>query len=112
MLNKIYLYKKSYDLSTSAFLQYIILDYLSNYDLKELINKKIDKYKELLSKSLKYLKDEYKDKIISYTNTKGGIFYLVKFNEEVDTNIFESGNNYYIENGHEKETRINICSFM
>ncbi len=112
IIDKIYLYKKSYDLSTSAFLQYIILDYLSNYDLKELINKKIDKYKELLSKSLKYLKDEYKDKIISYTNTKGGIFYLVKFNEEVDTNIFESGNNYYIENGHEKETRINICSFM
>ncbi len=112
LIDKIYLYKKSYDLSTSAFLQYVVLDYLNNYDLKELINKKIDNYRELLNKSLKYLKEEYGDKIISYTDTKGGLFYLVKFNEEVDKNIFESGNNYYIDNGHEKETRINICSFM
>ena len=112
LIDKIYLYKKSYDLSTSAFLQYVILDYLNNYDLKEIINKKINNYKELLNKSLKYLKEEYRDKIISYTDTKGGLFYLVKFNEEVDKNIFESGNNYYIDNGHEKETRINICSFM
>ncbi len=112
LIDKIYLYKKSYDLSTSAFLQYVVLDYLNNYDLKELINKKIDNYRELLDKSLKYLKEEYQDKIISYTNTKGGLFYLVKFNEEVDENIFESGNNYYIDNDHKKETRINICSFM
>ena len=80
--------------------------------IEKLINKKIDNYRELLNKSLKYLKEEYGDKIISYTDTKGGLFYLVKFNEEVDKNIFESGNNYYIDNGHEKETRINICSFM
>ena len=112
LIDKIYLYKKSYDLSTSAFLQYVVLDYLNNYDLKELINKKIDNYRELLNKSLKYLKEEYGDKIISYTDTKGGLFYLVRFKEEVDKNIFESGNNYYIDNSHEKETRINICSFM
>ena len=58
LIDKIYLYKKSYDLSTSAFLQYVVLDYLNNYDLKELINKKIDNYRELLNKSLKYLKEE------------------------------------------------------
>ncbi len=111
IIDKIYLYKKSYDLSTSAFLQYIVLDYLTCYDLKRIVKKKIKIYKKLLTKSLKFLEENYAHQIISYTNIKGGLFYLVKFQEKVDENIFVSGNEYYLNQGHENEARINICSF-
>lgn len=112
IINKLYQYKKSYDLCTSAFNQYVILDYLNNYNLEETISKRIPKYQECLSKSLINLKEQYRKEIISITEPKGGLFYLIKFKSKIDESIFDNGNNYYLDNNHENETRINICSYF
>ena len=110
-MNTIYTYKKSFDLCTSAFFQYIILDYLTNYNVIELIRLKIPKYKDLLNKSITNIKNTYGKEITNFTKSKGGLFYVVKFNHEIDEKIYENLNNYYLEDGHEFEVRINICSF-
>lgn len=110
-MNAIYSYKKSFDLCTSAFFQYVILDYLTNYDVLKLIRFKIPKYKKLLNDSITNIKYSCKNEIISYTKSKGGLFYVVKFKREVDENLYENLSGYYLEEGHEFEARINICSF-
>lgn len=110
-MNAIYAYKKSFDLCTSVFLQYVILDYLSNYDVLKLIRLKIPKYKKLLNDSITNLKHNYKIEIINYTKSKGGLFYVVKFKRNVDEKLYENLNSYYLDEGHEIEARINICSF-
>jgi len=110
-LNVIYSYKKSFDLCTSTFLQYVILDYLTNYDVLELIRLKLPKYKKLLNSSIAGIKYNHKNEIINYTKSKGGIFYTVRFTHEVDENLYENLNSYYLEEGHEYEARVNICSF-
>ena len=51
-INLLYSYKKSYDLCTSTFLQYVVLDYLRNNDLNEVIKQRIKQYKVLLKKVL------------------------------------------------------------
>lgn len=112
ILSKLYQYKKSYDLSTSAFTQYFILDYLNNNNLHTIIDKKIPIYKNLLNKSLNNLKKQYKEEIISITESKGGLFYLVKFKHNINESLFDNGNNYYLNNNHNNETRINICSYI
>lgn len=111
-INQLYSFKKSFDLCTSAFLQYIILDYLTNNNILELISLKIPKYKTLLDESISNLKNNYSDEIISTTESKGGLFYVVKFNHPVDENIYENLNSYYLDGNHECEARINICSFI
>ena len=105
-INELYKEKELNDLCTSTFIQYTLLDYLKNNNLKELINKKIPIYKKLYNKTIKYLKDNN----IEYSNSKGGLFIHIKFNNKIDYNIFENGNNYYIDNNHNNESRINICS--
>ena len=77
----------------------------------ELIRLKIPRYKELLNDSITNIKYNYGDEIISYTESKGGLFYVVKFNREVDEKNYDNLNSYYLEEGHEFEARINICSF-
>lgn len=105
-MSKIYEYKKSFDLCTSLFLQYVILDYLNNNNLLSIIDKKISLYKKLLKKSLEELNDvEYVSK------AKGGLFYLVKFKTSIDSNSYECINNYFIDERHNDMTRINICSY-
>lgn len=110
-MNAIYSYKKSFDLCTSAFFQYVILDYLTNYDVLELTRLKISKYKELLNNSITNIKYNYKNEIIDYTKSKGGLFYVVKFKHKVNEELYDNLNSYYLDEGHEFETRINICSF-
>lgn len=111
-LKTIYSFKESFDLNTSMFIQLIILDYLKNNDLEKIIVKRILKYKSLLNKSIKYLKQNYSDYLLSYSKIKGGLYIHIKFKEEIDNIEFENGNNYYIEGKHNKETRINICSLL
>ena len=55
----LYLYKKSFDLCTNAFSQYVVLDYLRNNDLSEVIKSKTKTYKTLLNKSIKKLNSNY-----------------------------------------------------
>lgn len=110
IINLIYSSKKSFDLCASALLQYIVLDYLKNTDLEKIIEIKIKIYKECLKKSISLLTQKYKSEIEYISKSKGGIFYLVKFKNNVDQNIFENGNNYYIDGNHTNVTRINICS--
>lgn len=111
-LKTIYSFKESFDLNTSMFIQLIILDYLKNNDLEKIIVKRILKYKSLLNKSIKYLKQNYSDYLLSYSKIKGGLYIHIKFKEEIDNIEFENVNNYYIEGKHNKETRINICSLL
>lgn len=109
-MNKIYSFKKSFDLCTSLFNQYVILDYLDNNNLNMILKVKVLKYKELLKGSLDKLNKEYSGYVVSYSYVDGGLFYLVKFKDVINEDIFENGNNYYIEGIHNNETRINICS--
>ena len=109
-INLLYSYKKSYDLCTSAFSQYVVLDYLRNNRLEKIIDKKIVIYKKALKKSIKELTEDNNNQIVFISNIKGGIFYLVKFKNKVNMEHFENGSNYYIDGNHANITRINICS--
>lgn len=111
-INNIYVIKQSYDLCTSTFLQYVVLDYLEHNDLEKLMKEKGKRYLELWKENQKLLEKNYKDKIISYTKPKGGLFFHVKFNENIDREIFDNGNQFYITDGHENESRINICHLL
>ena len=105
-INELYKEKELNDLCTSTFIQLVVLDYLKNNNIKELIYKKINKYKKLYNKTIKYLIENN----IEYSSSKGGLFIHLKFNNKIDNNIFENGNEYYIDNNHDNESRINICS--
>ncbi len=109
-MNSLYEFKKSFDLCTSLFIQYIVLDYLENNNLNMIMKMKISKYKKLFKNSIKNLLEKYGEQVISYSQIRGGLFYLVKFNNKVNEELFENGNNYYINGNHDNETRINICS--
>lgn len=108
MMKSIYDYKNSFDLSTSLFIQYVVLDYLSNNNLLSIIDNKIPVYKELFNKSIKELN---KEDIEYYPKLQGGIFYLVKFKDKIDLDKYESINKYFIDGNYSKMTRINICSY-
>lgn len=108
-MKKIYDYKNSFDLCTSLFLQYVVLDYLSNNNLLSIIDKKIPIYKQLLKKSIE---DLDKDNILDYTKIKGGLFYMVHFKDKVNLDKYESLDKYYIKGVYPNMTRINICSYM
>lgn len=106
----IYPYKKSFDLCTSAFLQYVVFDYLKNNDLEKNINNKIKIYKKLLLNSIKEVNNNYKNQIKYISNSKGGLFYLIRFKGKINKEEFEDGSAYYIDGQHSDITRINICS--
>lgn len=109
-VNLLYSFKKSFDLCTNAFSQYIVLDYLKNNDLEQVINEKISFYKKALKESIKELNRNYKNQIVYFSKMKGGLFYLVKFKNKINIKEFEDGNNYYINEINNNITRINICS--
>lgn len=109
-VNLLYPYKKSFDLCTNAFSQYIVLDYLKNNILENIINKKISIYKKALNNSIYELNKKYKKQIIHFSTIKGGLFYLVIFKNKINLEEFDDGSNYYIDRKYINTTRINICS--
>lgn len=109
-MNALYDFKNSFDLCTSTFLQYVVLDYLINNDLKMQIDIKKEVYRKLLDESIKRI--EANNSVISYTKSKGGLFYKVIFRDNVNEEEYESLDRYYIDGNHRNETRINICSFL
>lgn len=106
----LYSFKKNFDLCTSLFLQYVVLDYLKNNNLMSIIKKKISIYKKLLKATIGDLKKNYNKYILSFTNAKGGVFFSVKFNNEISCSEFLSSDEFYLNGVHNNETRINICS--
>lgn len=109
-MSSLYFYKNSFDLCTSAFLQYVVLDYLNNNDLKTQIDLKEGVYKQLLKDSIREI--EANNLVTSYTKSKGGLFYKVTFKKKVNTLEYENLNRFYVDGEHTHETRINICSFL
>lgn len=112
ILKTIYSFKESFDLCTPLFTQLIVLNYLQNNNIKELINNKIPIYKKLLDETIKDINNNHVESILSYSKVKGGLFVSIKFKEKIDNEVFESGNNYYIDDSHNNETRINICNIL
>jgi len=112
LLETMYSFKKSFDLNTSLFTQLIVLDYLQKNNVRELMNHRIPIYKKLLDETIEDLKNNYSEHMLSYSKVKGGLFIHIKFKNQVDHNLFEIGNHYYIDENHDKESRINICSLL
>lgn len=108
----IYSFKESFDLGTPLFTQLIILNYLKNNNIKDLINNRIPIYKKLLDETIKNINKNYGKSILYYSKSKGGLFIHIKFKNEIDSNIFQTGNYYYIDKNHSNETRINICNTL
>ena len=112
ILKTIYSFKESFDLCTPLFTQAIVLDYLQNNNIKKLIDNRIPIYKKLLDETIADINNNYGEFIFSYSKVKGGLFVGIKFKEKIDNEVFESGNNYYIDDSHNNETRINICNIL
>ena len=112
IMTTLYTYKESFDLCTSLFVQYVVLDYLKNNKLMAVIKNKISIYKNLLNKSIIELKELCKEDIVSYTIPQGGLFFNVKFKNKISCLELLNSNKYYINGEHNNETRINICSNM
>ncbi len=107
-MSYLYDYKNSFDLCTSLFLQYVVLEYLNNNNLLSIINKKIPLYKNLLKNSIDSLD---KNELEYFTKIKGGLFYLVKFKNNVDVEKYDNLDKFFIKGNYPKMTRINICSY-
>ena len=112
LLKTIYSFKESFDLGTSLFTQLIVLDYIKNNNIKKLVNNRLPIYKKLLAKTIYYINNHYSESIFSYSKIKGGLFIHIKFKDEIDNNVFENGSNYYTDENHNNETRINVCSLL
>lgn len=112
ILKTIYLFKESFDLCTPVFIQLIVLDYLQNNNIKKIIDNRIPIYKKLLDETMEDIENNYAESVFYYSKVKGGLFIHIKFKNEIDKDIFESGNNYYIDDSHNNETRINICNVL
>lgn len=110
LLDILYSFKESFDLGTSLFNQLVVLNYLQNNNIKSIVKNRLKIYKNLLDETIQNINTNYANSILYYSKIKGGLFVYLKFNNEVDTNIFENGSNYYIDKNHNNETRINICS--
>lgn len=110
LLDILYFFKESFDLGTSLFNQLVVLNYLQNNNIKSIVKNRLKIYKNLLDETIQNINTNYANSILYYSKIKGGLFVYLKFNNEVDTNIFENGSNYYIDKNHNNETRINICS--
>jgi DNA-binding transcriptional MocR family regulator len=108
-MSELYALKKSYDLGTSLFIQYIVLDYLTHYDLIADVGEKNKIYRQYLMKTVRYLKRVYGDNI-EISIPKGGLFIFVKFNDQLSNDTFESGDSYYLTSGHKNVVRVNICN--
>lgn len=107
-INKLYKTKESYDLCTSLFNQYVVLDYLSNNDLVEEIHQKIPLYKKKIEFLQKELINIYGENI-EFSKMKGGLFFLIKFMNHQVPKQFNDGLEYFIDNNYKNYLRINIC---
>lgn len=79
ILDRLYISKRS-ELGSNGFIQNVVLEYLKNNNLKELINKKVPLYKELIIKSKNYLNDNGYEIVYEIS---GGIFILVSKDNEI-----------------------------
>ena len=104
--------KRLLELPLTDNVKFAILDYLKNNDIKNIIKNRLKVYKKLLDETIKNINNNYEKSILYYSKIKGGLFIYLKFNNEVDTNVFENGSHYYIDKNHNNETRINICSLL
>lgn len=80
-LEQIYCAKESFDLCTSLFTQYIVLDFLKNNNLPQLIQDKIPIYKNLKTQALQFLQNKYSHQIKGISKSKGGIFVFAQLNQ-------------------------------
>ena len=112
ILENLYAFKESFDLCTSLFIQHVVLDYLRNNNLTDIIKGKLTLYKKILKVAQKDIKQKYNKDILCLTNTKGGLFFNVKFQHEINNFEFFDLNKFYILGNHNNETRINICSYI
>lgn len=110
IMTTLYTYKESFDLCTSLFIQYVVLDYLKNNELTSIIKNKISIYNNLLNKSILELKETYAKDILSYTIAQGGLFFSVKFKSKISDNKFLNSDRFYLTGNHNNETRINIVA--
>lgn len=111
-MENLYAFKESFDLCTSLFIQYVVLDYLQNNNLTDIIKGKLTLYKKILKVAQKDIKQKYNKDILCLTNTKGGLFFSVKFQHKINNLEFFDLNKFYILGNHNNETRINICSYI
>jgi 2-aminoadipate transaminase len=79
ILDRLYISKRS-ELGSNGFIQNVVLEYLKNNNLKELINKKVPLYKELIIKSKDYLTNNGYEIVYEIS---GGIFILVSKDNEL-----------------------------
>lgn len=112
LLDILYSFKESFDLGTSLFNQLVVLDYLQNNNIKSIVKNRLKIYKNLLDETIQNINTNYANSILYYSKIKGGLFVYLKFNNEIDTDVFENGSNYYIDKNHNNETRINICNLL
>lgn len=112
LLGELYSFKESFDLGTSLFNQLVVLDYLQNNNIKSIVRSRLKIYRNLLDETIQNINTDYANSILYYSKIKGGLFVYLKFNKEVDTDVFENGSNYYIDKNHNNETRINICNLL
>ena len=112
LLDELYSFKESFDLGTSLFNQLVVLNYLQNNNIKSIVKNRLKIYKNLLDETIQNINTDCEKSILYYSKSKGGLFIHLKFNNEVHTDIFENGSNYYIDGNHNNETRINICNLL
>lgn len=92
---------------TSLFNQYVVLDYLSNNNLKEEIKSKIEIYKKKVKIVQNKLINIYGPNI-EFSRMKGGLFFLIKFRNKEIPSEFDNELKYFI-NENELGVRVNIC---
>ena len=82
ILKTIYSFKESFDLCTPLFTQLIVLDYLQNNNIKELINNRIPIYKKLLNETIEDINNNHAESILTYSKVKGGLFKRRKYSSD------------------------------
>lgn len=99
--------KQAADLHSNIFAQYMVYDYLVNYDLEKHVQKIKDLYLEQ-STAIKKSMEEYFPKNVIYTKPKGGMFIwgslpegkssLELFHKAIQRNVaFVPGNPFYVD---------------
>ena len=76
LIDKLYLYKESFDLNTSMFNQIVVLDYLKNNNIEEEVKDKIVVYRKLLEETTEYMEQVYGKCILDCSKVRWHIYLL------------------------------------